>query len=406
MQPDLVWIALIGSLSGALYGVIYFTQQAIFLNGLLSTPGAIPPGHPADSAGLLFQLSCYCLATIALFALYGWLLVLCRQGKLHRRKTRILALLFPLFFNLGLWLGRPYVSIDLFNYMSYGYLGNLPGDHPYLHAARDAIHTPLGQQLVGWGWRPVHGLSPYGPVWTQVERVILKITPHIPSAMLLFKGVIIAASLGSAALIWAILRVVRPADQWFGVLVYLWNPIIVMELAGEGHNDALLLLFVLAALAGCVYAYAALSILFMTLAVLTKYLPIVFFPPLLVYLWHARRSDRHFLQQLLWGAGLGFSLGLLLYRTPEAVLQAVQGLQMQTQLRSSALPAGIVFWVLSSIVPLQETGQLAAVIWKSLVSALIGFVSWHSRNLTRLFKALSSLSLVLLLASPIYWSWY
>src|ERR671934_246259 len=51
--------------------------------------------------------------------------------------------------------------------------------------------------------------------------------------------VVVAASLGSALLIWKILGDVRPGHQFVGTLAYLWNPLIVVEVATEGHNDSL-----------------------------------------------------------------------------------------------------------------------------------------------------------------------
>lgn len=69
----------------------------------------------------------------------------------------------------------------------------------------------------------------------------------VPLAMLL-KAIVVAVNTGAAMLLWRILGYVRPADQLFGTLVYLWNRVVLMKFAAEGHNDAVMILGVLAAL--------------------------------------------------------------------------------------------------------------------------------------------------------------
>jgi alpha-1,6-mannosyltransferase len=407
MQQDLLRIVLLGLTSGFLYAVIYFTQQAIFLNGLfLNFKGALNQGDLANGFRLVLQVSCYCSATIALFALYLWLLVLCRRRQFHNRKTLALAITFPVLFNLGLLFGKPHLSIDLFNYMAYGYLGNLPSSNSYTNLAQHAINTPLGEKLVAFGWRPVHGISPYGPLWTQFEMMIMRLTEHVPTAMFLFKGVVIAASLGAAALIWAILGRVRPVDQLFGTLVYLWNPIIIVEFAAEGHNDALMIMFILAALLLNTYARSALSIAANLLGVLTKYLPLVFFPPLLINQWRTRRNNQSFILQIIFGMIFGLIFLIVLYKTPKSALEALKGLQTQTQPRSSILPSGLLFWCISHTHSSQESMQFFSRVWHGLIGISIMVASLKVRDSMSLFKAFAAISLILVLTSPVYWSWY
>ena len=400
-------IALIGLISSILYTIVYFTQRAIFFNGLFLHFGdGVNQGTPADPADLWLQIGTYWGATIALFAVYGWLLMLCRRGHFDNQKNRILAFVWPLLFNLGLLVGQPSWSIDLFNYMAYGYLGNVLEGSPYLHPAYAAIDTPLGAELVGVGWRPVHSVSPYGPLWTQFEVAVMGLTDRIPVAMLVFKSTVVAASLGSAALIWCILGQVRPQDQLFGTLVYCWNPAILMEFAAEGHNDSVMILFVLVAIAFSVCARPLLAIGSMLAAILTKYLPFVFLPPLLVYQWYTRRSDRDFVLQLLLGLGMGLVSLILFYGTPQVAIAAFQGLQMQTQFRISTSPSGLLFWGLTQIYGSERAVQLTSLMWKFLLGIIVIRLSWCVWSLSNLFRVLLILALSLILMSPIYWPWY
>lgn len=401
-------ILLIGVISSILYSIVYFTQRAIFFNGLsLNFDGMVNQGAPANSAELWLQIGTYWGATIALFAVYGWLLILCRRGYFSDRKIhRILVLVWPLLLNISLLFGQPSWSIDLFNYMAYGYLGHVLPGSPYLHPAYAAIDTPLGPALVEAGWRPVHSVAPYGPLWTQIEVAVMGFTDRIPIAMVIFKSIVVAASLGSAVLIWHILGRVRPQDQLFGTLVYWWNPAILMEFAAEGHNDSVMILFVLAAVAFSVSNRSLLALGSILFGILTKYLPFVFLPPLFVYQWYTRRNDRDFVLQLLSGLILGLAALILFYGTPQVAIAAFKGLQMQTQFRISASPSGLLFWSLAQIYPSDHAAQLASLIWRFLLGVIVIWSSWHVRSFSSLLRALFILSLSLLLMSPIYWPWY
>jgi len=110
----------------------------------------------------------------------------------------------------------------------------------------------------------------------------------VPTALILLKSVVAAASLATAFFIWVFLGAVRPSCQLFGTLAYLWNPLILAEFAGEGHNDAVMVLFVVAGLAACATRRPTASMIAQLLGFLTKYVSILFFPAQLIYLWRLR----------------------------------------------------------------------------------------------------------------------
>ncbi len=74
---------------------------------------------------------------------------------------------------------------------------------------------------------------------------------NIGLAIVLLKGVVVTTSLGTARCIWTIVGHTNPSAQVLGTLAYLWNPLILAEFAGEGHNDAMIIFFVIASLAAC-----------------------------------------------------------------------------------------------------------------------------------------------------------
>jgi len=391
-------VAVIGASSGALYLVVYLTQRGMFLNGLGEAP--------VDRTRLLFEAGVYYGATVLLFALYVWVLLLCRRGLLHDR-ARTLALLFPVLFNLGLLFGNPHQSIDALTYVAHGYLGNLPDANPYITAAASVEDTDFGRQLASFGWLPVHGPSPYGPLWTHIEVVASAISGSASAALLTVKALVVAASMGSAALIWKILGRVRPEDQLLGTLVYLWNPVIVVEFAAEGHNDALMVLCVLLSLALTVSARPAMSIVALMLGVLVKYLPLMLLPAQAIYLWRTERSRSRLLGGLFLGLVIGLVLTVALYSPFWAGLRTLDAVRFQGQPAISPSPSGLLYsYLLRSFSP-DEAARFALLILGVLFVEFVLILSWRIRGFNGLLQACAGIALAyVLVASAEYWPWY
>ncbi len=406
-------VLLIGLLSGALYLVVYLAQRALFRNGLLQSFAEVTArGDPASRSWLLVQCAAYYGATAALLILYVRLLTLCRRGRLRDGWARALALLFPALFNLGLLLGRPYLSIDVFTYIAYGTVGANSGGNPYVQPVTAVTQVPLGAQLIASGWRPNHIVPtvPYGPLWVQIETAVLRLTRDVPTATLLLKGLVIAASLGSAALIWVILGRVRPADQLLGTLIYLWNPVIIVEFAAEGHNDALMILCALAALLLTVGARPALSLAMLALGVLAKFVPLILLPAQLAFFWHTRHTRRErarLAPPLLLGLLVSLGLAALLYGPLWAGAATFNGLRAQGEPHGAASTVGALFLVLTHS-PLHAAARpLTLGLLDGIFGVFVLLVSWRVRDAGGLLSASACIAAVyLLVALPVYWPWY
>src|SRR5579862_3330346 len=278
-----------GALSVALYALTWMVERALARNEVQAVPTILesPYGSPSVPL-LLFHALTYLVATLAIFWCYVAVLSMCRSGEL-RGRARAWALAIPVLINLMLVPMIPRLSQDLFSYLAHGLLGVVPGGNPLTQpadAVRDAV---VGANLVEWGWHTYPGITPYGILWTRTEVAIAALSHgDVFTGMLLFKAVAVIASLGSGALIWAVLGRINARLQLLGTLAYLWNPLVVMEFAGEGHNDALMVFFVMAALLACVSFRPAASVAAQLLGVLTKYVPVLFLPSQLLFLWRRR----------------------------------------------------------------------------------------------------------------------
>ena len=404
-------MALIGLSSGALYLVGYAAAWAIFRNGQRAeVAGAAVRGTPTDTSRLALELGVYFVATALLFALYWWMLVLCRRRLLRDTRARLLALGFPVLFNVGLLFGRPYQSIDSLTYVAHGFMRTTHGLNPHGRAAAEIAYrgdtAELARQLATFGWLPVHGPSPYGALWTWIEALAASLTGSVPGALLLTKSLLVLASLGCAGLIWTVLGRVRPEDQLLGTLVYLWNPLIVFEFAAEGHNDALMVLCVLASLLFTVTARPALSVMGVVLGVLVKYLPIIFLPAQAIYLWRTRQGTQRLALSVSLALFLGLLLTVALYwpfwigaGTFDAVRQ--QGLPFL-----APTPSGVLYWLALQVFPDGAEAVTLRLLGLSLVVFAV-IVGWRARGAAGLLRACAWISLFyLLVVSAGTWPWY
>jgi alpha-1,6-mannosyltransferase len=314
----------------------------------------------------------------------------------------------PILLQVVLLFQRPWLSTDVLSYAAQGYLG-IDGAglaNPYLSAPRDVLGTPFGAQLTALGWRPQAILSPYGPLWTAVEVGVLSVTRDLAVATVLLKLPAFLASVGSAALIWTILGWVRPRLRLVGTVAFLWSPVVLTELSGEGHVDGLMTFLVLAGIAATLRGRPVSSAVAGSLAVLTKYVPMIFVPAQLIYLLRARHpaTSRTW---LVAAAALAAALAVCAFAPFWAGLRTLEGLRIMGQPGPWPTLTGLVYRAVERTLPWLDPGVIATL----LVSA--GFfiaalrIAAGVRDDRSLLRALALTALLfVLVASPVFYPWY
>ena len=134
-------------------------------------------------------------------------------------------------------------------------------------------------------------VSPYGPLWNLVAAPITLVSgDSILLALLGFKALAFVSLLTGAWLIARLLAGVPGANPTVGTLIYLWNPIVLWEGAGNGHNDLLMTLLVLAAIYAWHRGVYRWVIPLLVTAALLKYVAVILIPLAAVALWRRAGS--------------------------------------------------------------------------------------------------------------------
>lgn len=165
-------------------------------------------------------------------------------------------------------LGAPLLlSTDAWTLWGYGWIG-ADGGNPYA-LPPEAFPASPAADYVGAAWRDT--TSVYGPVFTVLSEPIAGVAGD--SAILaawLFKA------LAAAAIVATLCLVARRARSALPVVLVGWNPVLAVHLAGGGHNDALVAALSAAAVVLVGTRRHALGGAAWALAVLVKWVPLVF----------------------------------------------------------------------------------------------------------------------------------
>ncbi len=198
-------------------------------------------------------------------------------------------------------------SDDVFSYILYGRIGALYHANPMLVTPAHFPHDPF-LRYVYWRTTP----SVYGATWLWPAEVLTHVAQRLggslPVYIALYKVMGLVCHLANAALIWGILVRIAPQRRVLGTVLYAWNPLAVIEFAGSGHNDALMLTYLLIGIWLAVRQFEMLAAVAWAAAITTKFILLILVP---LWLWHVvltrwRAAETHDLRLALrcaWEAG-------------------------------------------------------------------------------------------------------
>jgi hypothetical protein len=254
----------------------------------------------------------YTLAIIALFLGYIVALrALKTLGEDPAARRRALAIVAggTLLFGATLALAYPTTAIDMLIYAVRTRGWALYGLNPLATAPQTLPGDPWTGLAAEWADAP----SPYGPVWEGLSRLAFHlIGGDFLAHLFAIKIIAVLAHLGCAVLVGLILRRLKPEWALVGAAAFAWNPLALLEAAGNAHNDIVMVFFLLLAVYFAASQRRWLVIPALTLSILTKFVTLMVLPFFLLYLV---RQETTWPRRLLVAAGnlaLAFGLGVAL----------------------------------------------------------------------------------------------
>ncbi len=182
-------------------------------------------------------------------------------------------LLFPLAFAAVMIWMQPVTTTDLYGYVARGYL--------YAHLHHNPMTTPA--VLLPGGLQVNRPAAPYGPAWLLIAGLISRtFGDNLLAIMLAYKAIAFVFVAAALTLVDWLARRLYPERRLRIDVLFGWSPLLIFESLGNGHNDIVMVVCVLAALALMVKGRARTAFALLVLGALVKYFSAVF-----VALWLA-----------------------------------------------------------------------------------------------------------------------
>jgi hypothetical protein len=184
----------------------------------------------------------FLIALIALVIAYGGIVTLLRRPEVARVAKRPAIILIATL-HLLIFVGPILLSTDVFSYIAYARMGVEHGLNPYTHGPLAIVGDPVFK-YVGTDW--VHVATAYGPIYTLLSYPLAPL--GLDGAIWGMKIEALLASAGTLALTWRCARL-RGFDPVWAIVVVGLNPLYLVYGFGGAHNDLIMMLAMMAAVA-------------------------------------------------------------------------------------------------------------------------------------------------------------
>ncbi len=181
-------------------------------------------------------------------------------------------------FSLAFLLMYPVGAADVFDNIIRGRMTALYHANPFIQVPNQFPNDPF-LRYAAWGG--AH--TAYGPLWELLAAVLVRLAGNgIAANVLVFKVAMILTYAADVALIRRILLRIAPQHALAGVYLFAWNPPVLFEIAGNAHNDGLMLMTILLAVYFYVTRRYATALVALVAGALVKFLPAALIPLFLV----------------------------------------------------------------------------------------------------------------------------
>ncbi len=332
----------------------------------------------------LGNLKLYVIETIALALGAGIIYFVALYALEHSAGSKTafwLVLVGALLFRLTLAPLEPTLSDDIHRYRWDG-LVQQAGWNPYTVRPDDPHLTPLRDAFDSRHWRAIPGRdipSVYPPLAQLTYRAAWRMLPGPVG----FKLPFLLADLLVVAMLAGWMH--STGEDNFHLAIYAWNPLVIVEFAASGHNDALALAFVVGALL-IIRRYRMVSTLLLTAAVLVKA-----FPAVLVPLWLRKTGWRN----VFWALALAAACAWAYRSAWPQVLDTLRYYESHWQNNHASLYTAIAWFSGST--------AIAAGVGVGVVS---GLALWAAARQMDTMRAAYLLFGAILMFAPNGFSWY
>ena len=272
IRQNLIWLTFL-SLVGYLILVLWMPLWFWFNHLPLPDIRTFTPSPPTAIL--------YALWLCGMFFVYWLAFRTIRWGKRPLRPGSVQTFSLPhilittSLFAMLLWQTFPYNATDVYRYVIRGRIQSAYDESPFATPPNQFPDDPFADFAGEWA----DAASPYGPVWELTAGLLTRLSgENLLAGLLLFKGLAALSFLVNTVLIWLLLAQQKTAVRSAYTLLWAWNPALLLIFIADGHNDGLMIMWLLLGLLISRRGYATAGFLVMLLAPLTKPIGILALP--------------------------------------------------------------------------------------------------------------------------------
>lgn len=342
---------------------------ALFATHLLNSlppllHGRVPPdlGYSAEASAALQAVQVACLAW--LFVVYAWMLLSWARGTITLRDVAPSVIVLT----VAAWALLPANSSDILEYLGFGRLAAVYGLNPYTHTYSEIADA--FSSYITWD-----DPMPYGPPLLPLYMgAALLSTWHV---LLGIYGLKLAWAALHLLNTWLVYRIARSftADAACAAFAFGCNPLVLVELVGNGHNDVLPILCGLVAVLAVLRRQGAIALLVAFLGAVMKLAGVVWVAAVVALLVR-RRAWR----PLAWGSAACAATMLLVVLWP-GCLDALTVLNSQWHYSEDSLHTILINGVASLSSHALEYDNLFRADRVIATPVFLAFLAWRLRKI-------------------------
>lgn len=169
----------------------------------------------------------------------------------------------------------PFNATDVYRYVIRGRIQSTYHESPFATPPNQFAADHFADFAGEWA----DATSPYGPVWELTAGLLTQLSrENFLAGLLLFKGIAAISFLINTVLIWLLLAQQKTAVRDAYTLLWAWNPALLLIFIADGHNDGLMIMWLLLGLLISRRGHPTAGFLVMLLAPLTKPVGILALP--------------------------------------------------------------------------------------------------------------------------------
>jgi hypothetical protein len=300
----------------------------------------------------------------------------------------------------------PLFSTDLFTYLAYGEIA-ARGMNPHSVGPAALVDSPL-IPLANWAYTP----SVYGPVADSFMAIAGRVGHWLASpiwaAGACYKLLTGILDIGGLVMLYGYAR--QQKAEWalrgFGLMAL--NPLLAWEVAGQGHNDALVVFASVVYLCTAERPRDALAVLALTLGTLSKF---VLGPVVALHLWQVLRRDwKHFAALAALTLGVAAATYALTWSGPDTLATWLRPFRQESAFKAATSLTGVLLKVLDAIHAGDRVKAIAyvSVVWAGhiFVIGLALLLVWRTHTVKDVTLSALGVFIALLSTAPVLAPWY